>query len=633
MTIYVDKTDTRITLRGTRPVRGLQSMFFGAAYFSQSKGCWTLPLDLETFSILTGSKLSRELEISDRLWKWVLQTRENRTALVNTASGRNRPELTRVPRVAPELARALATRAYQMDAVNFGKQTRAFLIADDPGLGKTLMAMGTVIELGIPGPYLVVCPKTAVESVWRNELEHWLPRANIVTMAEYQRAGREEILAQRFGKRTWVVINPEMLLTKSYWMCWKCEHLTRYTRRKIPVLECGHMRRNNSERFDEHRYPQLFENPWSVVIVDESHECLIRKPGEPTQRRLGLEVLPIRRNALRLALSGTPMRGKPYQLWGTLNWLNSKKYGGYWRWVGGFWELGGFSGYQVMGLRKDREHLLWDSLNDIVVRRTKAEVAKDLPPKQYVGTPILEGMPNAVLLPMESKQQRAYEEMLTHSSARLGKSRIEAISPIAELTRLRQFAASYGRMHKGRFVPILPSNKFTWLIERMEEWGWPRDPDCNIVIVSQFTKLLDLFGSALDKHFKHPLSLYITGNTPIVDRRSILNKFERYERKALMMNIKAGGTSITIDNADRMIFLSRSPIPDVETQAEDRLHRISKPRSVQYYYLHSVDTVDIGTAIVNSDMDKQALALLNRNDQREYAKRVIELSSNFNSHL
>lgn len=626
MTIYVDKTTTRITLRSTRPIRGLNATFPGAAYFSESKGCWTLPLDLATFDILAGH-YGTKLDISVKLWNWVKESRQTRTRLVNIASGKNRPELTRLPRVAPKLYRALINRSYQIDAINFGKERRAFLIADDPGLGKTLMAIGTVIELNIPGPYLVVCPKTAVDTVWRNELKRWVPKSHVVTMAEFDRSGREEILDDiHFGSSTWVIVNPEMLLTKAYWECWKCGHWTKYQRRRIPMLECGHKRQNNSERIDEHSYPQLFDHTWNTVIVDECHDVLIRKPGEPTQRRLGMESLSIKRTGVRIALSGTPFRGKPWQLWGTINWLDSKRYSGFWRWVKQFWNTGGYTGYQIQSLKKEREYLLWDSLNDIVIKRSKKDVAPDLPPKQYMGTPILEGMPNAIVLPMEPKQQQAYEEMLIHSVANLDHGRLEAIAPIAELARLRQFAASYGKYVNGKFIPILPSNKFNWIIEQMETWGWPRDPDTNIVITSQFTSLLELFGSKLDKTFKKRLSVYITGRVSQNEKLHTLKKFNEYDRQVLFMNMKAGGQSITIDSADRMITVSRAPIPDMETQAEDRIHRVSKPRHCQYYYLHSADTIDIGTAIVNANLDKEAQRLLDRKRGRAYAKRVIELS-------
>lgn len=94
----------------------------------------------------------------------------------------------------------------------------------------------------------------------------------------------------------------------------------------------------------------------------------------------------------------------------------------------------------------------------------------------------------------------------------------------------------------------------------------------------------------------------------------------------MMLNVKAGGTAITLDTADRMIFISETRIPDQQKQAEDRIHRVSNPRQCMYYYLRSLGTVDVGTAIVNQEMIEDTHRLLDARRGIEYMRHVLSLS-------
>src|SRR5688572_28447442 len=137
------------------------------------------------------------------------------------------------------------------------------------------------------------------------------------------------------------------------------------------------------------------------------------------------------------------------------------------------------------------------------------------------------------------------------------------------MTRLKQLACSYGDMHS-RFVgvpcmksqfphapceyvrhkeerffydPQLPSNRFTWTVDSLEEWGYPHDPLTKVVIVSFYTGILELFQQGLEKHFKtkprKPLCTAITGRTPNKDRRRIIDRFNESDNEHVMLlNVK-----------------------------------------------------------------------------------------------
>lgn len=684
MTVHIEKKGQRIEIRSDEPLPGLRTTVPGA--YETVAGYWTVPLSIESCKLLRG-KYGKRLRLGKELRQWARGVVDSRAYMTELASARD-AKLEVLPKAAPKLYKAMKKRTYQRVGARFIADNSGTLVADDPGLGKTLIAMGGILESETPGPYLVVAPKTASDTVWRREIERWLPSDHrAVTLPEYRDARDRKIRLTRYTDKTWLIVHPEIVLVQSWWVCQenlkKRNKKTRKTRtvlcgvktedrgRQQRMLKCGHVKTRKTQKLVEPSYPKLFEVNWGAIIVDESHEVLIRRSGVPTQRRRGMDMLPLRGDGIRLALSGTPFDSKPHQLWGTLNWLDPKLHSAFYRWAELYWQRGGYTGYQIGEFRKDREQMLWDSLSSIALRRTKAEVAKDMPPKIYVGSPLSpseEDSPVGVWLPLVDKQKTAYEQMEALSIADLDSGQLEAVTALSELTRLKQLACAYGRIDQKlvrgscykrldklgikakkslmcaecqrhgwheemahEYHPELPSNKFNWIVESLEEWGYPKEPIDKVVIVSFYTGILRMMAQGIHRHFKvkkdRPLVTGISGRTPSGKRREIIDQFnEPGGPQIMMLNVKAGGTAITIDSADRMIFISETRIPDQQNQAEDRIHRISNPRHCMYYYLRSLGTVDIGTALVNQEMNRETRRLLDDRRGVEYTRRVLELS-------
>lgn len=657
--IRMDKRGRRIVLTSQAPIGGLKTTVPGA--YQSTSGAWTVPLSIES-CILLKQKFGSRLAVGNELKRWVGGVQANRRYMKQLATQQD-AKLEHVPRLAPALAKAMRRRKYQRVGARFIADNQATLIADDPGLGKTLICMGGILEAEAPGPYLIVAPKTAAESVWQREIQRWLPadhRAVVMPEFRYQRERRLRLT--RLTDKTWIIVHPEMVQVQAYMICSECGTRSPAKQRQATILDCGHKKSRRTQFHVEPSYPRLFEIQWGAIVVDESHESLIRRSGVPTQRRRGLDLLATRNDGLRIAMSGTPFDSKPHQLWGTLNWLDPVQYSAFHRWAELFWQKGGYTGFEIGEFRKDREKLLWDSLGAISIRRTKAEVAPDLPPKMEIGTPLDPHDPDSpigIWLPMADKQERAYAEMEKLSQTELDSGSLAATTALAELTRLKQLACSYGDIEtrmvrancavegfelcrdcrrygfheemKYLYKPTLPSNKFDWICEALEEWGYPKNPLTKVVIVSFYTGILTAFATGLEKHFRRkpvsPLCTAITGRTPGKNRRAIIDRFNSGDGPDVMMlNVKAGGTAITLDTADRMIFISETRIPDQQLQAEDRIHRVSNPRQCMYYYLRSIGTVDVGTAIVNKEAIKDTHRLLDQRRGVEYMRHVLDLS-------
>lgn len=655
--IEADKKGRRIVLKSNVPIAGLKATVPGA--YLSTTGRWTVPLSIESYRLLH-EKYGSRLQPSTELRRWLTTAQGNRTYLRSLSRARS-ARLTVLPRVAPKLYTAMRSRRYQLVGTRFIADSTGVLVADDPGLGKTLMAMGGLLEGETSGPYLIVAPKTAAISVWEKEIKRWLPHPHtVITMPETQARRSKTLRLARYTAHTWVIVHPEMLLTRVFLTCAECGKRQAKPRRRTSMLSCGHMKSRKTKVETVHSYPMLFDMKWGAVIVDESHETLIRRGSGKTQRRTGLDLIPVREDGKRIPMSGTPMNDKPEWLWGTLNWIDPKTYSAYNRWAELFFDIGGgYTGRDVGELRSDREKLMWRSLDAICLRRTKAEVAKDLPPKAYVGTPLDEhdeSSPVGIWLPMVPKQATAYEQMLETSVASLSSGRLEAVTALAELTRLKQFACSYGDIEERqgyvpcyrvdcdgcseerhletilKFIPTLPSNKFDWTVGSLEEWGFPRHQSSKVVIVSFFTSLLEVFAEQIEQHFRTKpgkrLTTLLTGKVTTARRAQAIDRFNRRDCEQIMLlNVKAGGTAITIDTADRMIFLSETRIPSQQTQAEDRIHRVSNPRHCEYFYLRSIDTVDVGTALVNAEMAAQNHRLLDGRRGVEYLRQIIRLST------
>lgn len=637
MSVRVEKAGNRILILSAQPLYGMKETIPGAN-FRQDK-VWTAPLNLENCALLR-DRFGKRLQIGPALREWAVAEKAQREALQATASASD-AKLRVVPALAPVLAVGMASRTYQRAAVRFVADAigrdgcRRALIADTVGLGKTAEALASVIESQATGPFLVVAPKTAVNTAWTPEIRRWLPDAEIVTVPE-GRAARDNILNSLLGRadnwatdgfreenpslaRTWVVIHPWSIRTKSFWECPLCQVRTKFKSGVLSALDCGHSAKGR-KLSDEHEFPQLFGMPWGAVVFDESDQTLIKKTATPTLARRGADLLRdlVRPGGVRIAMSGTPFRSKPHQIWSTLNWLDPLRFSAKWPWIERYWELGGYSGYEIGKFKGDREQMLADELSDIMIRRTRQQVRADLPAKLYAGShldPTDETSPKGVWLEMDPKQARAYAAMERKAAAEIEGGEVSAVGVLAEMTRLRQFGSTYGRMSAdGEFHPELPSNKYDWLLEFLQANGFPEDPSTKVVVVSQFTQTLNLFRDGLAREFKKEIGM-ITGEVSQSRRDSAVERFEdpKSRLNLIFLNTKAGGSAITLDQADVMVFLDETHVDDDQEQAEGRIDNRNPERKISprtYYYLRSLGTIEQGIAVKNAAAKREGRRIL-----------------------
>jgi len=326
---------------------------------------------------------------------------------------------------------------------------------------------------------------------------------------------------------------------------------------------------------------QLF----SFVILDEAQA--IKNPKSQVARAACLV-----NGRTRLCLTGTPIENHLGDLWSLMHFAlpgvlgRQDQFDKHFRWP----------------IERERHPvmlgLLQRRMNPLVLRRTKNEVASELPAK----TEILQTIPlsdiqhdlyQAVRLAMT---ERIREEMQIKGFER---SRIVVLDA---LLKLRQICCD-PRLRDRRRTYNLPadSGKLAWLADALPEMV---EEGRRILLFSQFTSMLDLIRLQLQEA-RIPY-VEIRGSTK--DRQTPVQQFQEGRVPVFLLSLKAGGTGLNLTAADTVIHYDPWWNPAVEAQATDRAHRIGQDKPVFVYKLVTENTVE--ERILNLQRTKRSLSEL-----------------------
>ena len=500
----------------------------------------------------------------------------------------------------PDIWKAIQSRPFQTYGAAFLAAHGGGLIADDPGLGKTLQTIAGIIAADTSGPILILAPKTAAIVTWPTEIDRWAGEDVTVATGSMTVAKRRKMISEfidrsnREGGRHWLICNSEMVRGK-----YKGPNF-------MPNV------------------PELFEKarPWSAIVVDESHKVLTAKSAKKSsfsQVRAGMANLPLKKGGMRIAISGTPQKGSNHRLWGTLNWLRPTVYTSYWKWVEKWFHVEAqyFGGVSI-GEIKDVKGLSQE-LAPLMVRRTKAEVLPELPPKEY----------RYITIPMLPKQERMYQQIIKSAMAEVDSGALVAVGVLATMVRLKQLANSCCDVEgdpegDGVIVkPTGPSNKINWILEWLED---RRDHDGKVIIATQFSSFAKLIAETLEKEGWE--SHLLTGATPPGQRKAMQKEFQAPGGpRVFILNTIAGGVSLTLDAADDVIITDQTWSPDDQQQVEDRAHRLSRPdHKVGIWYLMSKDSIEEQIHRAGLDKVDSSALLLDKSRGVDTARKILEIS-------
>ena len=228
----------------------------------------------------------------------------------------------------------------------------------------------------------------------------------------------------------------------------------------------------------------------------------------------------------------------------------------------------------------DVREILASALRPFILRRTKDQVAKDLPAKTE----------QTVYCDLEPAQRKLYDELREHyrrsllakvEAVGLGRSKIQVLEA---LLRLRQAACHPGLIDSKRKHE--PSAKLDVLIPQLKEI---LESGHKILVFSQFTSLLSIVKDRLKAEALE--YIYLDGKTR--DRAALVERFQTDpDCRLFLISLKAGGVGLNLTAAEYVFLLDPWWNPAVEAQAIDRSHRIGQTKPVFAYRLIARDTVE-----------------------------------------
>ena len=454
---------------------------------------------------------------------------------------------------------------YQKVAAQRIAVEKRLLLADQPGLGKTLEVLGGLEQAGLLttdlSNILVLTPIINAHTTWVDSVERFVkplyPNVAVVDLSKgSSKQKNERINIDAVGPIVYVANHDALAVVKN-----------------VP------------------RLPELLKIKWDAVIVDESHLVLpIKDSRKPTNFWKGLMKLQYQSGAIRVAVSGTPDRGKLENRYGTWLFLSPNLVGFHqWAWLERtFWIVEQkVSKTRVVKMVKGlKDELSWlNTDKEYMLRRTKAEVLPELPPKRYVD----------VSVEMTDKQKSAYLSQQLDSTAKLNEARAnEANSGEAMVFALRARQISDCSWSENEPVVGGDSAKLDWLIEWLSERGFIEfdemaDNKAKVVIVSQFSKVLHWLKQELAN--VGVVSSVLDGSCNDRERISIQEEFQSGSLRVVLLS-GGMGVGINLDAADDLIMFDSSYDPDRVEQIEDRVHRASSNHSVTIWNLVGKDTID-----------------------------------------
>ena len=403
------------------------------------------------------------------------------------------------------------------------------VLADDMGLGKTIETIALLLSLKAEKKdealrALIVAP-TSVVTNWVREIERFGPS---LTTALWHGAGRKEQADE---------LETSNVIITSYALLRRDIDLLKELRLDYAILDEA----------------QAIKNPLSATAA--------------SAKELNAEH--------RLALTGTPIENRLSEIWSIFDFVSPNM-------------LGSLQKFEERYARpieqgnSERAARLRSVIHPFILRRTKNEVAKDLPPKLEVDK-LIDMVPDQRAIYLQVLREVRAQVMGEVERQGMAKSQLHIL---AGLTKLRQAACDPRLLGLPREFSHDDSGKLSALRELVDE---VESGGHKVLIFSQFVSMLKLIAQSLDEDkIKYE---YLDGST--MDRPERIDRFQQDPTiPVFLISLKAGGSGLNLTAADTVIHFDPWWNPAVEDQASDRAHRIGQKKVVTVYRLVAAGTIE-----------------------------------------
>lgn len=531
-------------------------------------------------ALLEFSEKGDGIRLKKHHWKLIdgLQSEQSDKSLEKKLAHLNFKALQEAEDLSPNFKGKL--RPYQHEGYNwfYFLQENQFggCLADDMGLGKTVQTLALLQKEmdTTPAEAIEVEEKESKQEVTANGEK---PQFNLFGGAEKNGNGTAVVLPQKNGakaKRTNLIILPTSLIYN-----WQ-EEAKRFAPNLKVFVYTGTYRDREIEYFKQYDLiittygvarldiDILKDFKFHYVILDESQ--FIKNPASQTAR--AVNNLNCRH---KLVLTGTPVENSIVDLWSQMNFLNPGL-------------LGNFSFFNekyVIPIEKHnseppRIHLQ-KIIEPFILRRTKEQVAKDLPDKYE----------QVYYCEMTEEQERVYEQtkskyrnqiLKTVSEIGINKSKLQILKGLMMLRQIANHPSLVDKEYLGT------SGKFDEIIRKLNT---AISEGHKVLLFSQFVQQLGIFRQYLEDK-KMPYC-YIDGSTNAKQRQAEVDKFQKKKSAdVFLISLRAGGVGLNLTEADYVFIVDPWWNPAVERQATDRSYRIGQTKNVFNYKFITRGTVE-----------------------------------------
>lgn len=418
------------------------------------------------------------------------------------------------------------------------------LLADDMGLGKTLQTIAFLSVLKqqkkLRSAALIVAP-TSLLFNWEAEFKKFCPWLKVAVLHGAQRHG----LWPKLGNYDVAITSYQSLVVDA---------------------------------------KQWQSQPLSWLILDEAQ--VIKNPN--TQVRQTLAQFSCTH---RLCLSGTPVENHLGDIWSLLDFLNPGILGA----------QRAFKQYYQQPIEKHGNqqrltHLL-ERIAPVVLRRTKTEVATDLPEKTEI-TQTIE-LPEAQYDYYHRLKDEYWQDLQSEliSTEHQGQKQMLVLTA---LLKLRQICCDPKLLNSGSDTDKnIASGKTEYCVNMLRELV---AEGRSVLVFSQFTTMLDILASELDETGISYLQL--SGKTK--NRGELVESFQAGAAPVFLISLKAGGSGLNLTRADTVIHFDPWWNQAAQAQASDRAHRLGQDKPVFVYQLIAQNTIEEKIAVLQAS--KSALS-------------------------
>lgn len=420
---------------------------------------------------------------------------------------------------------------HQIQGFNFGVGRQAALIADDMGLGKS---------------------KESIDIAEYRIQEGQVKKILVVTKATLKFNWEEEI--KKHGKQKAVVVEGTNKTEKINIL------YDAYNDPAIYYIICNY----EQIRDYQDKYTNL---KWDMVICDEVHKIKNHKSG------IGKSIQNIKA-PYKIALTGTPIINRPEELYNIIKWLGIENRG-YRSFCKEYCELGGYTGWDIIGYQEGALEKIAKSLRNVMIRRLKEEVL-DLPDKIY----------RTLWVEMKPEQQRVYDKIESEVKAEIfgENGEKEVINPSIVLTKLLRLKQACGSLELLGGKPI--SAKIDAVKDLVEEIT---ETNNKCIIFTQFRGMYKALGRELQQFGVTGLR----GDMTSKQRKKAVNAFQNNPDIRVFIGMsQACREGLTLTSANHVIFVDLEWAPAYVAQATDRAHRIGQNKNVIVTKVMAKNSID-----------------------------------------